>query len=101
MDEIVLGHDIDGSTSSALKQLLNLEGAAGCKSIGVAPKLEGKRSVPGGGDSQVDELIWGTDVDGSSGSSTCEGQGPALPGGSRRKDATHKPRQAQSTVTAS
>ncbi|CAE7820061.1 unnamed protein product [Symbiodinium sp. CCMP2456] len=66
VDEIVLGHDIDGSTSSALKQLLSLEGAAGCKSIGVAPKLEGKRSVPGGGDSQVDELIWGTDVDGSS-----------------------------------
>ncbi|CAE7900658.1 unnamed protein product, partial [Symbiodinium sp. KB8] len=66
VDEIVLGHDTDGSTSSALKQLWNLEGAAGCKSIGVAPKLEGKRSVPGGGDSQVDELIWGTDVDGSS-----------------------------------
>ena len=64
MDEIVLGRDLDGSSGTALKQLL-LEGAAGCKSIGVAPKLAGKRSVPGG-DSQVDELIWGTDVDGSS-----------------------------------
>ena len=25
----------------------------------------GRRNVPGGGDSQVDELIWGSDVDGS------------------------------------
>ncbi|CAE7381900.1 unnamed protein product, partial [Symbiodinium pilosum] len=64
VDEIVLGRDLDGSSGTALKQLL-LEGAAGCKSIGVAPKFAGKRCVPGG-DSQVDELIWGTDVDGSS-----------------------------------
>ena len=65
VDEILLGRDIDGSTTSTLKQLEFSRGAAGCKSIGVAPKLMGKRCVPGGA-SEVDELIWGTDVDGSS-----------------------------------
>ena len=65
MDEILLGRDIDGSSRSTLKQLL-VEGAAGCKSIGVGVKLAGRRCVPSGGDSQVDELIWGADVDGSS-----------------------------------
>ena len=60
---MVLGHDIDYSTE--VTQFL-LEGAAGIKSIGVSPRVEARRHIPGGGDSQVDELIWGSDVDGSS-----------------------------------
>lgn len=63
MDEVVLGHDIDRSTE--LTQLL-LEGAAGIKSIGASPRVEARRHIPGGGESQVDELIWGSDVDNSS-----------------------------------
>ena len=55
VDEVVLGHDIDCSTE--LTQLL-LEGAAGIKSIGQTARVEARRHIPGGGDSQVDELIW-------------------------------------------
>lgn len=53
MDEVVLGHDIDRSTE--LSSLL-LDGAAGIKSMGISPRVEARRHIPGGGDSQVDML---------------------------------------------
>ena len=54
MDEVVLGHDIDRSTE--LSSLL-LDGAAGIKSMGTSPRVEARRHIPGGGDSQVDLKI--------------------------------------------
>ena len=50
VDEVVLGHDIDRSTE--LSSLL-LDGAAGIKSMGTSPRVEARRHIPGGGDSQV------------------------------------------------
>ena len=57
----MLGTDLDRS----LELHMLGEGAAGIKSMGIAPRIEGRRNIPGGGDSQVDELIWGSDVDSS------------------------------------
>jgi len=65
VDELIWGSDVDCSSDPrilrAKAQLF--EGAAGGT---LHSKQLGRRSVPGGGDSQVDELIWGSDVDCSS-----------------------------------
>ena len=41
-EEVVLGHDIDGSTELTWA----LHGRAGIKSMGMVPRMEGRRNIP-------------------------------------------------------
>ncbi|CAK8995375.1 unnamed protein product [Durusdinium trenchii] len=76
VDEVVLGHDIDGSTELTWA----LHGRAGIKSMGMVPRMEGRRNIPGGGESSVDELIWGSDVDNSSDPHVLQGKAQLFQG---------------------
>ena len=64
VDELIWGSDVDGSADPRIMEAKAqlFQGAAGGA---LQCKQPGRRNVPGGGDSQVDELIWGSDVDGS------------------------------------
>eukprot|EP00931_Biecheleriopsis_adriatica_P105381 TRINITY_DN7993_c0_g1_i1.p1 TRINITY_DN7993_c0_g1~~TRINITY_DN7993_c0_g1_i1.p1 ORF type:complete len:747 (-),score=164.18 TRINITY_DN7993_c0_g1_i1:72-2312(-) len=65
VDEVLWSRDIDGSVET-LAGPHPFEGAAGIHAVGFQSRGEGKRHHPAAQASQLDELVWGRDIDGSS-----------------------------------
>ncbi|CAK9017314.1 unnamed protein product [Durusdinium trenchii] len=65
VDKIAFGALSDSSNLDAHLRSPNWTGAAGRKYVGAPTKPEGRQPVLGSGLSQVDEIVWGHDIDGS------------------------------------
>jgi len=61
--DTVFGRGTNDANMSAHLQSSDWKGAAGRRCIGAPARAEGRQAVPGGGLSQVDELVWGRDID--------------------------------------
>ena len=65
VDKIAFGASDESRSLDAHLQSPAWEGAAGRKCVGAPAKQEGRQAVLGSGLSEVDEVVWGHDIDGS------------------------------------
>lgn len=65
VDKAAFGRETAADQSDVHLDAACWRGAAGRKYIGAPDRAEGRQSVPGSGMSQVDEIVWGRDIDNS------------------------------------